>query len=154
MDRPVVQDAPPPRQVIRLANPLLRALLRSPLHRMVDKNLMLLTVTGRKTGRMYTVPVGRHESTDGSFVLSAGGQWRHNLRGGADVRVTLDGRERAAHAVLEEDPDRAAEAFKTLLDRAGPRALAVKVNVDRSPTVAEIKPALTGRGVAYLQLRD
>ncbi len=78
---------------------------------------MLLTVTGRKTGRAYTVPVGRHESGDGSLVLSAGGNWRYNLRGGADVRVTLDGRERAAHAVLEEDPDRAAQAFKTLLER-------------------------------------
>ncbi len=153
MNRPVVQDAPPPRQVIRLV-PLLKAVLRSPLHRILGKNLMLLTVTGRKTGRTYTVPVGRHETSDGSFVLSAGGNWRHNLRGGADVRVTLDGRERAGHAVLEQDPDRAAQEFKTLLDRAGPRALAVKVNVDRAPTVAEIKPALGDRGVAYLHLTD
>jgi hypothetical protein len=98
--------------------------------------------------------VGRHESPDGTFVLSAGGNWRHNLRGGAAVRVTLDGRERPARAVLEEDPDRAAEAFKTMLDHAGPRALAVKVNVDRSPTPAEIKPALADRGVAYLELAD
>jgi hypothetical protein len=30
----------------------------------------------------------------------------------------------------------------------------VKVNVDRSPTAAEIKPALADRGVAYLQLTD
>ena len=60
-----------------------------------------------------------------------GANWRHNLHGGAAVRVTLDGRERAAHAVLDEDPDRAAEAFKTMLDHAGPRALAVTVNVDR-----------------------
>lgn len=154
MNRPVVQDAPPPRQVIRLVNPLLKALLRSPLHRVMDKNLMLLTVTGRKTGRTYTVPVGRHQMSDGSFVLSAGGNWRHNLRGGADVRVRLDGRERAGRAVLEEDPDRAAETFKTLLERASPRALAVKVNVDRSPTVDEIRLALRDRGVAYLHIKD
>ena len=115
---------------------------------------MLLTVTGRKTGRTYTLPVGRHESPDGTFVLSAGGNWRHNLRGGADIRVTLDGRERSGHAVLEEDLDRAAENFKTMLDRSGPRALAVKVNVDRAPTVAEIRPVLADRGVAYLTLAD
>lgn len=41
-----------------------------------------------------------------------------------------------------------------MLDRAGPRALAVKVNLDRPPTVTEIKPALADRGVAYLQLTD
>ncbi len=92
--------------------------------------------------------------TSPPIVLSAGGNWRNNLRGGADVRIRLDGRERAAHAVLEEDPDRAAQAFKEMLDRAGPRALGVKVNVDRPPTAEEIKPVLAGRGVAYLHLRD
>jgi deazaflavin-dependent oxidoreductase (nitroreductase family) len=149
-----VQDARPPRKLIRLVNPVMKALLRSPLHRLLGKNLMLLTVTGRKTGRTYTVPVGRHESRDGTFLLSAAGNWRHNLRGGAAVRLTLDGREHAAHAVLEEDPERAAEAFKTMLDQAGPRALGVKVNVDRSPTIAEIRPALAHRTIAYLHLTD
>jgi deazaflavin-dependent oxidoreductase (nitroreductase family) len=154
MDRPPVENAQPPKNVLRFVNPIMKALLRSPLHRLLSKKLMLLTVTGRRTGRTYTLPVGRFESPDGTFVLSAGGGWRHNLRGGADVRVTLAGREHAAHAVLEEDPARTAEVFKTLLDRAGARALAVKVNVDRSPTVAEIAPALTDRSVAYMTLSD
>lgn len=152
--KPPVENTPPPRNVIRFVNPVLKALLRSPFHRLLSKRLMLLTVTGRKTGRTYTVPVGRHQSGDGMFLLSAGGNWRHNLRGGADVRVTLDGRERNGHAVLEEDPNRAAEAFKTMLDGAGPRALAVKVNVNRPPTTDEIKPILVGRGVAHLRLTD
>jgi hypothetical protein len=56
--------------------------------------------------------------------------------------------------VLEEDPARAAEVFKALLDRAGARMLAVKVNVDRSPTATEIGPVLADRGVAYLTLAD
>jgi hypothetical protein len=149
-----VQDAPPPKRVLSLVNPVVKALLRSPLHRLLDRQLMLVSVTGRRSGRTYTLPVVRHESPDGGFVLSAGGNWRHNLRGGADVRVTLDGRERAGHAVLEEDPSRAAEVFKGLLDRAGARALAVKVNVGRSPTAEEIAPALRDRGVAYLRLTD
>jgi deazaflavin-dependent oxidoreductase (nitroreductase family) len=89
VDRPAVEDAPPPKAVLRLLNPLLVALLRSPLHGLASKNFMLLTVTGRKSGRTYTFPIGRHEEPDGTFVLSAGGNWRHNLRGGADVRVTL-----------------------------------------------------------------
>ena len=154
MARPAVQDAPPPKAVLRLLNPLLVALLRSPLHRLASRNFMLLTVTGRKSGRRYTLPVGRHEQPDGTFVLSAGGNWRHNLREGADVRVTLDGQERKAHAMLEEDPIRTAEVFKELLDRAGPRAVGVKVNVSHSPSPEEIKPALADRGVAYLKLAD
>jgi hypothetical protein len=135
-------------------NPAVRGLLRSPLHRLLSNNVMLLTVTGRKTGRTHTVPVGRHQLPDGTFVVFAAGNWRYNLGSGAEVRLALDGRERAAHAVVEEDPDRAAEAFKTILDHAGPRALGVKVNMDRSPTVAEIKPVLERRTVAYLHLAD
>src|SRR5437588_11342892 len=116
MDRPPVQDAPPSKNVIRFVNPALKALLRSPMHRLLRKNLMLLTVTSRKTGRTYTLPVGRHESHDGTFVVSAGGKLAPQPPWRAAVRVTLDGRERAAHAVLDEDLDRAAEAFKTMLD--------------------------------------
>jgi hypothetical protein len=135
-------------------NPVVKALLRSPLHRLAGKNLILLTVTGRKSGRTYTVPVGRHELPTGTFVIFAAGAWRHNLRGGADVQVVLDGQTRAGHVVPEDDPDRAAEVFKTMLDRTGARAVGVKVNVDRPPTVEEIKPAIAARTVGYLQLED
>jgi deazaflavin-dependent oxidoreductase (nitroreductase family) len=154
MDRPPVEDSPPPKNIIRFVNPVMKAVLRSPLHRLLSKNLMLLTATGRKTGRTYTLPVGRYESPDGTFVLSAGGNWRHNLHGGADVRITVDGQDHPAHAVLEEDSARASEVFKTLLERVGARALAVKVTVHRAPTAAEIAPALTERGVAYLKRTD
>jgi len=154
MEQPPVQDAEPPGKILKVANPLVGVLLRSPLHRMLDKDLMLVTVTGRKSGRAYRIPLGRHESDDGTFVLMAGGNWRHNLRGGADVRVHVDGREHPGHAVLEEDPDLAAEALKKIFDQAGARALAVKVNVDRPLTVDEMRPLLASRAIAYLKLTD
>jgi len=154
MEQPPVQDAEPPGKILKVANPLVGVLLRSPLHRMLDKDLMLVTVTGRKTGRVYRIPLGRHESDDRTFVLMAGGNWRHNLRGGADVRVHVDGKEHPGHAVLEEDPDLAAEALKKIFDQAGARALAVKVNVDRPLTVDEMRPLLASRDIAYLKLTD
>lgn len=154
MDRPAVEDARPPKALLRLVNPIMVALLRSRLHRLASKNFILLTVTGRKSGRSYTLPVTRHEQPDGTLVVSAAGSWRHNLRGGGDVRVTLDGRERTAHVTVEEDPVRAAEVFKGVLDRSTPRDVGVKVNVDRSPTSEEIKPVLAHRVVAYLKLAD
>jgi deazaflavin-dependent oxidoreductase (nitroreductase family) len=138
--------------VLRFVNPVVRGLLRSRLHPLVSKNLMLLTVTGRKSGRDYTMPVTRHEQPDGTLVVSSAGGWRHNLRTGADVRVTLDGRERTAHVALEEDPVRATEVFKGLLERTGTRAVGVKVNVDHAPTFDELKPVLAQRVIAYLTL--
>jgi deazaflavin-dependent oxidoreductase (nitroreductase family) len=152
--RPAVEDTPLPRALLRIANPCVKAILRSPLHPLLSKRVMVLTVTGRRSARTYSLPVGRHESGDGTLLLSAGGAWRHNLRGGADVRVTLDGRERRGHAVLVEDPDEAAREFAALLDRVGPRALGVKVHVDRAPTAADVKAVLRRRGVARLRLTD
>jgi hypothetical protein len=59
-----------------------------------------LTQTRRKTGRMYVVPVGRHE-TNGEFLVGAMGAWRENLRGGAAVRLVIDGRTHVGHAELD-----------------------------------------------------
>jgi deazaflavin-dependent oxidoreductase (nitroreductase family) len=154
MDRPAVEDSRPPNAVLRFVNPVLVALLRSGLHRLASKNLMLLTVTGRKSGRSYTMPVTRHQQPDGNLVVAAAGGWRHNLREGAEVRVTLDGQERTAHVTPEEDPVRATEVFKGLLERTGTRAVGVKVNVDHSPTLDELKPVVAHRVIAYLKLAD
>ena len=153
-DRPAVESGQPPALVIRLLNPVMRALLRSRLHRLLSKQFMLLMVTGRKTGRTYVIPVGRHESEEAITVYAAG-TWRHNLRGGVPVRLVLDGRERAGYAELEEDPDRVAQAYKTRLDRLGlrnARQLGLKLNVDRSPTTDELKPAVAGRAIATIRL--
>ena len=152
MDRPAVEDARPPKALLRFVNPVLMAILRSPLHRLASENYMLLTVTGRKTGRSYTQPVTRHTQPDGALVVSAAGGWRHNLQDGAEVRVTLDGREHAARVAVEHDPARATEVFKGLLERTNARAVGVKVNVKHSPTLDEIKPVLAERVIAYLTL--
>ena len=155
-DRPIVVGGEPPRLVIRFLNPLMRLLLRSPFHRLLSKQFMLLSVTGRKSGRTYTVPVVRHQS-GGTIVVYAAGSWRHNLRGGAPVSAVLDGVERAGYAELEEDPERVARAYKTRLDELGvgeARMLGLKVTGGRSPTVEEIQPAVAERAIATIRLTD
>jgi hypothetical protein len=155
-DPPLVQGGEPPKLAIRFLNPVMRLLLRSRFHRLGSRQFMLLTVTGRKTGRIYTVPVGRHQS-DGTIVVYAAGGWRKNLRGGAPVRVVIDGVEHAGYAELEEDPDRVAQAYKTRLDELGvgeARVLGLKVSGERSPTAEEIKPAVAERAIATITLTD
>lgn len=154
-ERPPVEDAPPPRPLIRGLNVIFRRLLRSRLHGLLSRQLMLLIVTGRKTGRRYVVPVGRHE-TNGEFLVSAMGTWRENLRGGATVEVVVDGRTHVGHAELEEDPDEVARGYKLMLDQLDrkPRDVGLKVNLRRSPTLEELKPALTGRRIVRVRLND
>jgi hypothetical protein len=145
-----------PATMVKIVNPVLRTVLSSPLHRIASGGLMLLHVRGRRTGRIYDVPVGRHE-LDGQLMTFGGGAWKVNLRGGADLEVTLDGRRRRAHAVLEEDPDRVAELFLRLLQGVGPKRanrVGLKVNVDRMPTLEEVRAGTAGRAMVLLTLLD
>jgi hypothetical protein len=154
--KPAVEQALAPTAMIKVVNPVLRWVLSSPVHGIASKGLMVLHVKGRRTGRVYDVPVGRHE-LDGQLLTFGGGAWRVNLRGGADLEVTIDGRRRRAHAVLEEDPDRVAEIFDRLLRRLGPKRanrVGLKVNVDRPPTLDEVRAGTAGRAIVLITLEE
>ena len=46
----------------RMLDSVMRSMLRSPLHGMVSKKMLIITVCGRKTGRVYANLVGYVES--------------------------------------------------------------------------------------------
>jgi deazaflavin-dependent oxidoreductase (nitroreductase family) len=80
-------------------NPLVVRLLRSPLHRVLGGGLMLITVTGRRTGRVYTIPVGYQRDGDVLHVLVSKArrkQWWRNFRSAAPLQVELRGERFAA----------------------------------------------------------
>ena len=67
---------------------------------------MLITFTGRKSGRTFTTPV-RYIETDGVVrcFTSSENQWWRNLRGGADVVLRVRGKDRPYKAAaIENDP--------------------------------------------------
>jgi F420H(2)-dependent quinone reductase len=95
----------PPQPLIDLLNPLVRGVLQSPLHAALDGALLVLHITGRKTGRRYDIPVG-YIDLDQQLIVVTQHAWRVNLRGGADIEVTHHGRRQAMHTDLDEDPSR------------------------------------------------
>ena len=74
-----VKRSVPPAALIRLGNPLVRLLALSPLHGMLDGSVVLLHVTGRKTGRRYDVPVG-YVDMEGKLAVVTIARWRGNLQ--------------------------------------------------------------------------
>src|SRR4029077_13664783 len=54
--------------VNKAINPLVRGLLRSPAHGLVSSHLALLTVTGRRSGRTFTFPVGYHREGESAPI--------------------------------------------------------------------------------------
>lgn len=93
------------RWFMKVQNPFMKWLLRSPFHGVVSKMYMLITFTGRKSGAVYTTPV--QYAKDGStlyLITSEGYTWWKNLCGGADVHIHLRGKTYPAHAETSNDP--------------------------------------------------
>jgi deazaflavin-dependent oxidoreductase (nitroreductase family) len=80
-------------------------ILRSPLHRMLSNGMMLITVTGRKTGRKYITPVGYYRAQGYLWVITSRERtWWKNLRGGANVSLLLKRQPVSGFAEPELDP--------------------------------------------------
>jgi hypothetical protein len=98
-------------------NPAVGWVLRSRLHRVLSWGLMLVTVTGRRTGRIYTIPVGYQSDGEGMTVLvskPSRKQWWRNYRDRRPITVCVRGRSRTGHAVVVTP---GSEAFREAMDR-------------------------------------
>ena len=73
-------------------NKTMQFILRSPLHGMVSKTILLITFTGRKSGKTYTTPVDYSQDGDQVFIFTHANWWK-NLRSGVPVTLRLRGRE-------------------------------------------------------------
>jgi F420H(2)-dependent quinone reductase len=145
----------PPTALVRAINPVARLLLRSPLHGLIDSAVLLLHVTGRKTGRRYDIPVG-YAALEDRLVVVTVARWRVNLRGGGDVEVTRHGSRRPMHALLDEDPAAVAVAYDSVIEHLGwPRAsrqLGIATAHGYRPTLLELRVAAQAGGWAVITL--
>jgi hypothetical protein len=94
----------------RVVNPTLRTILRSPIHRLASGRFALITYTGRRSGREYTIPCFYRDTGD-EVTIAVGWPdrkvWWRNMTGeGAPVRVLIQGQELRGHAIATRDPGR------------------------------------------------
>jgi deazaflavin-dependent oxidoreductase (nitroreductase family) len=102
-----------------LANETVKFLLRSPLHGLVSNRVMLITVSGRKTGRLYTTPVNYVRDGDRIAIVSRSHRtWWRNLRGGTQVAVRVRGKDlKGVAEVVVDDKEAVAKALLALHPR-------------------------------------
>jgi deazaflavin-dependent oxidoreductase (nitroreductase family) len=62
------------------------------VHGAVSKSILLITFTGRKSGKTYTTPVSYSQHGDQVTIFTHADWWK-NLRGGAPVTLRIRGRE-------------------------------------------------------------
>ncbi len=91
-------------RVMSILNVPMRMLLRLPFPTPLTKRLMLVSFTGRKTGKAYRQPVSYVQQGD-TLLTPGGGKWKLNLREDQLVRIRLRGQDVQARPDLIQDPD-------------------------------------------------
>jgi hypothetical protein len=135
----------PPSAVLRVVNPILSALLRTPLAGPARKQLMVLSFTGRKTGQPYSIPVSAHLIDNDLYALT-GAPWKQNFRGGAAAQVVYDGKTTAMRGELIRDRAVVSDLFLRCSQSYGvqraQRMTGLKFRDQRIPTLDEFAEAV------------
>ncbi len=115
----------------RIGNVFIGIILRSPFHGMISQNTLLLTFTGRKSGKRYTTPVNYVPVGDDIFIVSKKDRtWWRNLYGGAPVMYRLQGHTMTGQGVAFEDATQVEEGLMAYLEAAPHFAKYFDVRID------------------------
>jgi hypothetical protein len=120
--------------IYKIVNPVVALLLRSPLHRALSKNTLLLSFTGRTSGRRYSTPLSYIRDGDTITCMTTGGWWK-NVRGGAPVTLWVAGRKLEGIATPQTDPSAIADTMLTFFRRVrrDARMYGVKLDANGQP---------------------
>ncbi len=138
--------------VMRILNVAPKLVLRSPLHGLMDDDLMLLAFEGRASGRSYVVPVSYVED-EGTLLIGTDRPWRKNIRTGERTGVWLKGRERQFLAEVVSEEAEVAKLFRVILPEnpALGRFLGIALDADGWPNRVDLRRAVE-RGVVVIRL--
>ena len=126
-----------------LGNSLIPRLLGSPLHFLVSGHVMLVTFTGRKSGKVYTTPVEYCRDNERVvFFTQRGRVWWKNLQDGASVTVRIAGRDLTGRAQAITDERVIQTAFASMHPHAKINPEQIVMVQIRLSTVAERYTAL------------
>lgn len=93
-------------------NPIMIWFLKSPFHGMISKSMMLVSVTGSKSGKTFSVPTNYLRDGNTLWVISwRERKWWRNLRGGAKVQVLLAGKAVEGRGQVTEEEKTVAQSL-------------------------------------------
>lgn len=127
-----------------IVNHAMKLVLRSPVHGMISKSILLITFTGRKSGKSYTTPVSYSQQDDQVYIFTHATWWK-NLVGGAPVTLRIRGRqyEGLAEPVAKDKQAIAAGLAEHLRKvRSDARFYGVTFDDDGNPKAEEVERAV------------
>lgn len=119
--------------VLRRINPMIACVLKSALHRVGSKRLLVLQYRGRKTAKQYTIPLSYVMHADCVYCVTRDTHWWKSAVAAESVTIWLRGQPvnvRAERAPADSTGTRS--AFSSFLaDNPGTAKLLYGVRIDR-----------------------
>jgi deazaflavin-dependent oxidoreductase (nitroreductase family) len=137
----------PPKPVRMVMNGIMKFILRSPLHGMVSDTIMIITFTGRKSGKTYSTPVTyiQQGSTITCFTRAP---WWKNFKEEPQVKLRVRGEVLYGTATPVTDAGKVADGAREFIEQKGLEnieRIGVMIDTDRAPTQQELINAVEGR---------
>ncbi|MGE5223770.1 MAG: nitroreductase/quinone reductase family protein [Omnitrophica WOR_2 bacterium] len=126
-----------------IANQFMKFMLRSRMHGLVSSSILLISFTGRKSGKTYSTPVSYSQTGDQVTIFTHAAWWK-NLRSGAPVTLRLRGLEiqGIAETVAEDKQAVAAGLIEHLRKVPGDASYyGLTLDDHKSPGAEEVKQA-------------
>ena len=136
-----------------IVNHAMKFVLRSPAHGMVSNTVLLITFTGRKSGKTYTTPVDYSQDSDQVTIFTHANWWK-NLRSGSRVTLRIRGRELQGLAEpVAEDKQAVAAGLMAHLRKVPSDAKYYGVTFDdgKNPRAEEVEKA--AQSVVMIRVR-
>jgi hypothetical protein len=144
----------PPEAFLRLVNPFVKLLLRTPFAGPARHQLMVVDFKGRKSGRPYSVVVTAH-LIDGILYALTGAKWKVNFRDGAPAQVLHDGKTTAMRGELITDTAHVADLYARCAESYGAkraeRAMGVGFRNHQMPTRDQFAEAAKELGLRAIR---
>lgn len=107
-----------PKWMFKVLNPMMKLILKSPLHGGLSKRVMIISFTGQKSGKKYSTPVAYVQQADRVIVVTYS-HWRNNFKKPAPVQMRIQGKNINGIAVLVSEPEKTREILITLENTNG-----------------------------------
>jgi len=137
-------------------NPIMMWILRSPLHGVLSGSTMIITYTGRKSGKTFSTPVNYVRDGDVLWTISFRHRtWWRNLNG-SPVTVRIQGKDVTGVATAMTDQQEVVDCLTAYLRKAPRVARYIGVALDASgqPGPQDVTEAAKTRVMVRVQLSE
>lgn len=144
-----------PLWIFKIANPIVSALLRSPLHGVMSNMLMLITYRGRKSGKLFTHPIGYFEWDKDELMAFTSARWWVNMLDGRPVTLLLRGQQIEAIPTPIHERQEVINGLEEFVKRLGTKTaqrLPIGLPRDREPTRDDLEAAPPGIALVHFKL--